>query len=275
MGRTYKETQIINKACKLIKCRFEDCASQEDGGAILANSAGLLLLRFCDFVRCCTPKSCGAVKKIGGSLGIECCNFNKCHGESGNTDADGNAAGSINADVNWWDILFLECWIKKTPITNNVFGITSGQASITRINCSHCISSSGSLCGCFNSVKPFGISYMQGIDGVENNANEARNEDVTIWSENLINNTFLAELLYTISSTITLRNCCLFGNNRYNIKGSGVLIDCLSEKCQSATLTKSTTFIIFGTLQCQTQEFTNKKTARLVDVLVFQHAILA
>ena len=245
------------------------------GSALAGSGDWSLRLLLCEFSVCWSEGNTGAVEKSGGSFLMECCVFELCRGNGKNTNSAGQAFTSIDSAVKWRSILALNCWTSKSPYTDNVFCILRGSATESLVNSSHCTSTGGTICGVFNNVeKGAKLFYLQGESGDNNNFVEDWSTDQTILYLNAINNTLSSSVFWQKSCTLTLENCCVFGNSRSNMYGSPILINCISDTAIGATIQSQKTQVNFKVIHnCQSSFFT-KKESNSDPFIFFCHLIL-
>lgn len=247
---------------KFIKCQFESCSSVSSGGALSGSGDWILILKFCRFVECWSSGKTGAVEKSGGSFLMECCSFELCHGNGGNTESAGNAATATETASCWESVLFLKCWDSTKEYTDNTFSFYKGGVSATRINSSQCVSSLGSICGTFNKVDAGAdISYFQCQNGENVDVLESWFRDQRVRYMNAINNSLSDHVFYQYQCTLTIESSCIFGNSKHVMHCTPVLINCVSDGAQGATIQAQETYIVIKSIgTCRSVSFTQQSS---------------
>lgn len=233
-NKIISQLKNVKESSSFINCRFEDILYTAEG-ALVSSGSNELCVKITEFVNCSSKKKCGGIKKSDGTLIMECCIFIECHGEGGNDNILGTAMGSSMSNVDIEDVTFYFCWKQALPYADNVYGLYKGKAVVERVNCSHSISRTGALTGCFYENKEgASIKYLQSINGEENNALEIWNKKQTVCYINVLNNSFTNNFFYASKVKMTVTNGCFFYNNCYIDYGTVEAVDCVSDKYSKA-----------------------------------------
>ena len=249
----------MTESSSFICCRFEECILPE-AGALVSSGNHHLLVKNTDFVNCSSKTQSGGLRKVYGSLVMECCIFDECHGEGGNTNSYGTAFGTSDCDVVLEDITLFQCWKQASPFDDDVYALIRGTADTKGVNSSKCVSRGGNLMGYYNNVKTgASIQYIQGVGGEEYGAFGITLSKQAVSNLNIINNSFLLIFLSASNIELTVRKGCFFMNNRYDDSGTVYAFDCVSDSYPKATINAHLSTIGLEVQRCRSSaKFTKR-----------------
>lgn len=226
-------------------------------GALVSSGNHELLVEGTHFRLCSSKTDCGGLRKTDGTLVLECCVFDECHGEGGDDNKLGTAMGASDSQLVCQSVLFSACWKQASPYCDSTYGFVRGSVDIGDVNVSQCMSQIGGLTGSFNSVEEgASIRFLQSTQGQDHNVLEIWNKDQTISSMNAINNSLDYNFFYASSAEMTVVDGCFFQNNRHNDYGSVEARNCLSDKYAKATIVGSASTVKLVFHACHSSPFT-------------------
>ena len=220
----YKNIRLIylnNENYFINFCKFEDCHSAENGGAIyIENMNSLIIFLNSLFLNCSASSSGGSFKTYSFEIKIENCCSIKCHifnkvswywGHGGSSDANKNINISLNS--------IIYCSNKFNNVGYIGFSIRYGNQYVNKINYSD--NSSPNTWSGFNlatcEFSNLNLSTFQNITGYEAICCSHKNIlPVNIYFCNLINNPSIIGSINAHNQNINVFNC-LFLKNLINL----------------------------------------------------------
>jgi len=193
---------------------FDSVTSSSYGSAIETTKSCVVTIKSCVFSNMYSPKEGGAIYIGGPITNISKCCFSCCFcGELGNAEKGGNAFEVIgNCSIEFCHAT--QCSPNITRGGDSLFHLFNGMNIVKEFNGTHNYAPHhGGLGGAFHYQDPnSSISFSIFSESRDHNLMESWYSTLTIFKCNFVNNYNKDTLFLSVTSTVNIQSCTLYGN---------------------------------------------------------------